>query len=58
MLTAIGFLTVITASVTAALIEQVQRRRADSGDAELHRKLDEVNERLGRLETSLRSTRD
>ena len=58
MLTAIGFLTVITASVTAALIEQVRRRTADSGDAELHRKLDEVNARLGRLETALRSTRD
>jgi voltage-gated potassium channel len=58
MLTAIGFLTVITASVTAALIEQVRRRTEDSGDAELHRKLDEVNARLGRLETSLRSTRD
>jgi voltage-gated potassium channel Kch len=58
MLTAIAFLTVITASVTAALIEQVRRRAADSSDAELHRKLDEVNARLDRLETALRSTRD
>ena len=58
MLTAIGFLTVITASVTAALIEQVRRRAPDLPQVELNNKLDEVNARLDRLETVLRSMRD
>jgi voltage-gated potassium channel len=58
MLTAIAFLTVITASVTAALIEQVRRRAPDLAQVELNTKLDEVNARLDRLETALRSTRD
>ena len=58
MLTAIGFLTVITASVTATLIEQVRRRAPDLPQVELNTKLDEINARLDRLETVLRSTRN
>jgi hypothetical protein len=43
--------------VTAGLIEQVRRRAPDLGQVELNTKLDEVNARLDRLETALRSTR-
>jgi voltage-gated potassium channel len=52
MLTGIGFLAVITASVTASLIESSRRRFADS-DAGMTRRLDEVDARLSRIEASL-----
>lgn len=53
MLTAIGFLSVITASATAALIESSRRRFAASSEADLARRLDEVSERLARIEAAL-----
>jgi voltage-gated potassium channel Kch len=49
MLIGIGFLTVITATITAALIETFRRRFG----APLEAKLDEVNARLERLEALL-----
>lgn len=52
MLTGIGFLAVITASVTAALIES-SRRRVDESEVDLGRQLQEISERLVRLEASL-----
>jgi voltage-gated potassium channel len=52
MLTGIGFLAVITASVTASLIESSRRRFAES-EVELARQLQEVSERLVRIEASL-----
>ena len=52
MLTGIGFLAVITASVTASLIESSRRRFAAS-EGDLARKLDEVSERLVRIEAAL-----
>ena len=52
MLTGIGFLAVITASVTASLIESSRRRFADS-DAGMTRRLDEVDARLSRIEAPL-----
>jgi voltage-gated potassium channel Kch len=52
MLTGIGFLAVITASVTASLIESSRRRFAES-EGELARRLEEVTERLIRIEASL-----
>jgi hypothetical protein len=52
MLTGIGFLAVITASVTASLIESSRRPFAES-EGDLARRLEEVTERLVRIESSL-----
>lgn len=52
MLTGIGFLAVITASVTASLIETSRRRFVDS-EGELTRRLEEVSDRLVRIEAAL-----
>jgi voltage-gated potassium channel len=54
MLAGIGFLTVVTAAITAALVEGARRRRDLAGDP-LEAKLDEVSARLERLEALLRS---
>lgn len=51
MLTGIGFLAVITASVTASLVDS-NRRRATS-EVDVAQQLDEINERLARLEAAL-----
>ncbi len=52
MLSGIGFLAVITASVTASLIESSRRRVVES-EGDLARRLEEVTERLVRIEASL-----
>jgi voltage-gated potassium channel len=52
MLTGIGFLAVITASVTASLIE-ASRRRLVGSETELAERLEEVSDRLVRIEASL-----
>ena len=56
MLTAIGFLAVITASVTASLIESGRRRFASS-EANMDERLDEVNARLARIEAAVTPAR-
>jgi voltage-gated potassium channel len=53
MLSGIGFLTVVTASITAALIETVRRRAGDPAETRIEAKLDEVNARLQKLESAL-----
>lgn len=56
MLTGIGFLTVVTASITAVFVESARRRfRADSERAENDRH-GEIMERLERIEARLRDT--
>jgi voltage-gated potassium channel len=57
MLTAIGFLAVITASVTASLIESGRRRVSDSSESDMAERLDELNARLARIEAALTSAR-
>ncbi len=57
MLTAIGFLAVITASVTASLIESGRRRFADTAEANVDERLGEVNARLARIEAALTPAR-
>ena len=52
MLTGIGFLAVITASVTASLIE-ASRRRLVGSETKLAERLEEVSDRLVRIEASL-----
>jgi voltage-gated potassium channel len=54
MLIGIGFLTVVTAVITAAFLETVRRRMGDPGQKELLAKLDDVSARLQALESALR----
>jgi voltage-gated potassium channel len=54
MLTGIGFLAVITASVTASLIESSRRRVAAQSEGDLSQRLSELSERLARIEVALR----
>lgn len=53
MLSAIGFLAVITASVTASLVENSRRRFAASSEADMDHRLEEVNARLARIEAAV-----
>jgi voltage-gated potassium channel len=53
MLQGIALLTVITASVTATLIEQARQRRATESDAVLA-KLEQIESRLGTIEEGMR----
>ena len=57
MLTAIGFLAVITASVTASLIESGRRRYAAQAEGDMERRLDEIGARLARIEAALSTAR-
>lgn len=54
MLSGIGFLTVVTAVITAAFLETVRRRMGDPGHAEVIAKLDELSDRLESVESALR----
>jgi voltage-gated potassium channel len=53
MLSGIGFLAVITASVTATLVESSRRRFAAQSDLDEARKLDRIDQRLARIEATL-----
>jgi voltage-gated potassium channel len=53
MLTGIGFLAVITASATAALIEGSRRRFATQSERDVARRLEAVSEQLARIEVAL-----
>ena len=53
MLAGIGFLAVITASVTASLVESSRRRFAAKSEVDVTRRLEEVSERLARIEAAL-----
>lgn len=53
MLSGIGFLAVITASVTATLVESSRRRFAAQSDLDEARQLDRIDQRLARIEAAL-----
>ena len=53
MLSGIGFLAVITASVTASLVENSRRRFAAQSELDDSRKLDRIDQRLARIEATL-----
>ncbi len=53
MLTGLGFLAVITASVTASLVESSRRRYAAQSDVDEMRRLEDLSERLARIEAAL-----
>jgi hypothetical protein len=50
MLAGIGFLAVITASITATFVENARRRWGGQVDSEVARELKEISARLARLE--------
>jgi voltage-gated potassium channel len=55
MLTGIAFISVLTAAITAGLIESARHRiSATRGADPIESKLDQINERLAALETALR----
>ena len=58
MLSGIGFLTVITAAVTAALIETARRRAGGVSDRELSARLDEISARLAAIEAGAGTSRE
>ena len=53
MLSGIGFLAVITAAVTASLVESSRRRFAARSEADDARQFDEITARLARIEAAL-----
>jgi voltage-gated potassium channel len=53
MLTGIGFIAVMTAAVTASLIEQARRRQTDSDKDDTSQQLDRIEKRLGAIEEAL-----
>ena len=53
MLSGIGFLAVITAAVTAALVESSRRRFAVRSELDEARRLDGIDQRLARIEAAL-----
>jgi len=57
MLQGIGLITVVAASVTAALIEQARRRRNEAGDPVMAAQLDRIEARLGEIERTLAERR-
>jgi voltage-gated potassium channel len=54
MLAGIGFLTVVTATITSAFIEANRRRIEDDSPETLSLKLDRISERLDHIEASVR----
>jgi len=53
MLAGIGFLAVITAAVTASLVENSRRRFAAQSELDAVRQLDQISERLASIEATL-----
>jgi voltage-gated potassium channel len=53
MLAGIGFLAVVTASVTASMVESSRRRYADEAEQDLTIGLADISERLARIELAL-----
>ena len=53
MLAGIGFLAVVTAAVTASLVESSRRRFAAQSDFDATQQLHEIGQRLARIEQSL-----
>ena len=58
MLSGIGFLTVVTASVTAALIEAARKRSGAMSQHELSAELKEISARLSAIEAGQGSSRE
>jgi voltage-gated potassium channel len=57
MVTGVGFIAVITAAVTASLIEQARRRQAESDAQDSSSQLDRIEARLSAIEEALAQRR-
>ena len=57
MLLGIGFLTVVTASITGTFVERSRRERAAGDSATAAQQLREIDERLERIEAALQRVR-
>jgi voltage-gated potassium channel len=55
MVAGIGFLTVVTASITAVFVESARRRLARASGASVEERLDRIAERLDRIEQRLQA---
>lgn len=53
MLSGVAFVTVVTAAITAAFVEGARRRLRAPSELALNKRLDEIAERLDRIETKL-----
>jgi voltage-gated potassium channel len=53
MVTGIGFIAVMTAAVTASLIEQARRHQAESDESDTSPQLDRIEARLAVIESAL-----
>ncbi len=53
MVVGVGFIAVITASIVATFVETARRRLGDEPEQELTQKLDQIVDRLERLETAV-----
>jgi len=58
ILSGIGFVTIITAAVTAALIETARRRESGISPRDLSTQLEEISERLSAIEANAGPSRD
>jgi voltage-gated potassium channel len=58
MLSGIAFLTVITGSVTAALVETARRRAGGLSQRQISTRLDEISDRLSAIEGHMDTSRD
>jgi voltage-gated potassium channel len=56
MVSGIGFLTVVTATISAIFIESARRRLQGESEERVHQRLDGIAERLERIERALERT--
>jgi voltage-gated potassium channel len=56
MVSGIGFLTVVTATISATFIEAARRRLQGESEGKVHERLDGIAERLERIERTLERT--
>ena len=56
MVSGIGFLTVVTATISAIFIESARRRLQGESEGKIHERLDGIAERLDRIERALERT--
>jgi voltage-gated potassium channel len=57
MVSGIGFLTVVTATITAVFIESARRRVGERAEGAMHERLDDIAGRLERIERALEERR-
>ena len=57
MVSGIGFLTVVTATISATFIESARRRLQGESEGKVHERLDGIAERLERIERALEDRR-